>query len=78
MSDDRRLVVSLCGTFLKPEMQSLYRQMIGQDQVQRQMTGNSAKAMVEKAAFKIGGVIMQFNTLIQLVDQADGPVRPGL
>ena len=28
-SDTRPLVISLCGTFLKPEMQSIYRQVTG-------------------------------------------------
>ena len=28
-NDARPHVISLCGTFLKPEMQSIYRQVIG-------------------------------------------------
>src|SRR5438093_8343075 len=28
-ADTRPLVISLCGTFLKPEMQSIYRQVTG-------------------------------------------------
>ena len=27
--DERPLVASICGTFLKPEMQSIYRQVTG-------------------------------------------------
>lgn len=49
-ADERPLVVSLCGTYLKPEMQSLYRQITGLKQF-RNVVFAEVTAHLEKFPF---------------------------